>query len=68
MLGYVEDAKSYKLTEITTKICFIERSVQFNEDPLQDLQPIEEEGRYDLPTPFAHDEDWNGVSFDDSNS
>ena len=29
LLGYVEDEKSYKMMDFETKICFIERSVQF---------------------------------------
>ena len=37
LLGYADDEKYYKLMEIATKICFIEWSVQFNEDPLHDL-------------------------------
>ena len=65
LLGYVEDAKAYKLMEIATRRCFIGRSVHLNEDPLQILQLVEEEGRSDLPTPFAHDEDQNDVSSDD---
>ena len=40
--GYVYGAKDYKLMEISTRICFIERSVHFNEDLLHDLQPAEE--------------------------
>ena len=32
LLGYVENAKAYKLMEIATRKCFIERSVQFEED------------------------------------
>ena len=56
------------MMEIVTRICFIERSVQFNEDRLQALQQVEEEGRFDIPTPFAHDEDHNDFSSDDSNS
>ena len=44
LLGDADDAKYYKFMEISTKRCFIEQSVQFNEDPLHDLQPIEEEG------------------------
>ena len=42
--------------EIATRRCFIERSVQFNEDLLHDLQPIEEEGINDKPTPFVYDD------------
>ena len=54
--------------EIATKRCFIERSVQFNEDTLQDMHPIEEEGGSDLPIPFALNEDHNDVYFDDLDS
>ena len=43
LLGYVDDAKAYKLMDIATRRCFIEWSVQFNEYPLHDLQPAEEE-------------------------
>ena len=43
MMGYADDAKAYKLMDIATRRCFIERSVQFNEYPLYDLQPAEEE-------------------------
>ena len=32
LLGYAEDAKAYKLIEVAIKRCFIERSVQFEED------------------------------------
>ena len=66
LLGYVEDTKYYKLMETSTRISFIARSVQFNKYPLQYLQPVEEEGRSDMPTPFTHDE--NDVSSDDSYS
>ena len=45
LLGYADDAKAYKLMEIATRRCFIERSVKFNEDPLQDMQLVEEEGK-----------------------
>ena len=33
-------------------------------DSLQEMYPVEEEGKYTLPKPFAHD----NVSYDDSNS
>ena len=39
MLGYAEDAKYYKLMEVATRRCFIERSVQFKEDQLHDTPP-----------------------------
>ena len=50
--------------EITTRICFIEWSVQLNEYPLYDLQPTKEEGINTQPTPFAYDD----VSIDVSDS
>ena len=40
------------------------QSVQFNKDPLQDLQPVEKEGKSILPTPFTH----YNVSSDDTDS
>ena len=39
LLGYAEYAKAYKLMEVETRICFIERSVQFEEDQLHDTPP-----------------------------
>ena len=36
LLGYVEDAKYYKLMEVATRRCLIEISVQFKEDQLHD--------------------------------
>ena len=36
LLGYADDAKTYKLMEIATKKCFIEHSVQFQEDQVHD--------------------------------
>ena len=39
--GYAEDVKSYKLMEVATRKCFIEHSVQFEEDQLFDLPPSE---------------------------
>ena len=32
LLAYVEDAKAYKLMELATRKCFIERNVHFEED------------------------------------
>ena len=63
-MGYADDAKDYKLMDITTIRCFIERSVQFNEDPWHDLQPSEEEGIHAQSIPFEYDD----VSTDVSNS
>ena len=34
IFGYSEDLEGYKLTNLSTKKYFIERSVQFQEDPL----------------------------------
>ena len=39
LLGYAEDEKYYKLMEVATKKCFIEQSVQFEEDQLHDTPP-----------------------------
>ena len=56
LLGYVENAKAYKLMELATRECFIERSVQFEEDQLLDLPPSEaQEGINTLPFPFDDD-------------
>ena len=41
VLGYVEDAEAYKLMELATRRCFIERSVQFEEDQVHDPPPSE---------------------------
>ena len=41
LLGYAEDEKDYKLMEVATRKCFIERSVQFEEDQLCDPPPSE---------------------------
>ena len=41
LLGYAEDGKAYKLMEATTRKCFIEWSVQFEEDQLCDAPPYE---------------------------
>ena len=64
LLGYADDAKYYKLMEFTTKICFIERSVQFNKVQLHDLQIAQEEGVIAQSIPFAYED----VSTDVSNS
>ena len=57
MLGYVEDAKAYKLMEVATRKCFIERSFQFEEDRLCDAPPPEaQEGITTLPLPFDDDD------------
>ena len=56
LLGYIDDAKAYKLMEIATRRCFIKWGVQFNEDPLHDLQPAEEEGINAQSIRFAYDD------------
>ena len=57
LLGYVEDAKDYKLMEAATKICFIEISVQFKEYQLHDTPPATQEGITISPPIFDNDED-----------
>ena len=44
LLGYEKDEKAYKLMEVATRICFIERSVHFEEDLLHDTPPTAQEG------------------------
>ena len=64
-MGYDEDTKSYKLMEITTRKCFIEHGVKFEEDQLFDLPPFEaQEGITTLPLPFD-DDDLSRVSYSD---
>ena len=36
MLGYAQDVREYKLMKLETKMCFIECSVQFEQDQLHD--------------------------------
>ena len=56
LLGYAEDAKTYKLREIAIRKCFIERSVHVEEDQLFDLPASEaQEGITTLPLPFDDD-------------
>ena len=51
LLGYVEYAKEYKLMEVATRKCFIEQSVQFEEDELCDPPPSEaHEGNHSSTT------------------
>ena len=56
LLGYAEDAKAYKLMEVDTRRCFIERSVQFEEDQLYDTPPVAQEGITISPPIFSDDE------------
>ena len=65
LLGYVDDEKSYKVMEVATRKCFIERSVQFEEDQLCEAPPFEaQEGITTLPLPFD-DDDLLHVSYSD---
>ena len=66
MLGYADDAKYYKLMDNATRICFIERRVQFNEDPLHDIQLAEEEGINTQSIPFSYDDVSTNVSDSES--
>ena len=65
LLGYVDDAKAYKLMEIASRICFIERSVQFKKYQLHDTPPTTQEGITISPPIFYNDDDVLHVS--DSN-
>ena len=56
LMGYADDAKSYKLTEVATRRCFIERSVQFEEDQLHDTPPAAQEGITISPPIFDDDD------------
>ena len=56
LLGYAEDGKEYNLMEFATRKCFIERSVQFEEDQFLDLPQFEAQGGINtLPLPFDDD-------------
>ena len=56
LLGYANDAKSYKLMEVATRRCLIERSVQFKEDQLHDTPPTTQEGITISPPIFDDDD------------
>ena len=57
LLRYAEDAKAYKLMEVATRKCFIDQSVQFEEDQLCDPPPSEaQEVITTLPLPFDDDD------------
>ena len=58
LLGYAEDAKAYKLMEVATKICFIKRSVQFEEDQLYDTPPSVRQEGINIYPPFFDDDDF----------
>ena len=57
MLGYAEDAESYKLMEVSTRRCFIERSVLFEEDRRHDTPSVAQEGITISPPIFDDDDD-----------
>ena len=40
MVGYAEDAKGYKLFDPSSQKTFIERSVQFQEEPMQEIELV----------------------------
>ena len=63
LLGYVDDAKGYKIMESANQKCFIERSVQFEEDQVHDPHPTkEEEGMITQPFPFVYDDVLTNIS------
>ena len=63
-MGYEEDAKYYKLMEVATRRCFIERSVQFKEYQLHDTPPTAQEG-INISPPIFDDDDVLQVSDSD---
>ena len=65
LLGYVDDEKAYKIMEVATRICFIERSVQFKEDHLHDTPPVAHESITIYPPIFDNDDDVLQVSDSD---
>ena len=65
MLGYTDDAKSYKLMEVDTRRCFIEIRVQFKEYQLHDTPPTSHEGITISPPIFDNYDDVLQVSDSD---
>ena len=61
MLGYEEDAKDYKLMKVATRRCFIEISIQFEEDQLHDTPLAAHEG-ITIYAPIFDDDDVLQVS------
>ena len=57
LFGYVDDEKAYKLMEVATRRCFIERSVKFKEDQLHDTLLVAKEGITMFPPIFYDDDD-----------
>ena len=64
MLGYVEYAKGYKLFYHSSHKTFIERSVQFEEDPMQEIELV----KGDCSHPPLNDDVGDDSLFDFSNS
>ena len=62
LLGYAEDTKYYKLMEVSTRRCFIERSVHFEEHQMHDNPPATQEGITISPPIFDDDDDVLQVS------
>ena len=62
LMGYVEDAKAYKLMGVATRRCFIERSVQFEEDQFYDTPPAAQ-GGITISPPIFDDDDVLHVSY-----
>ena len=63
LLEYVDNAKEYKLMDLATKKCFMECSVQFEEDQVHDPQQAkEEEGIISYPFPFEDEDVLTNVS------
>ena len=59
-IGYPKELKGYKLLNIRTKYIFIQRSVLF-EEPLQEVELVEEE-TIEIPSCYAdHSDDENGI-------
>ena len=52
--------------EIATRVCFIQQSVQLNEDSLHDLQSVEEGHINNQSIPFAYDDVPTNVSYSKS--
>ena len=60
MVGYVEDAKGYKLFDPSSQKTFIERSVQFEEEPMQEIELAQRE----CSNPALHDDVSDDTSYD----
>ena len=65
MVGYAEDSKVYKLFDPSSQKIFIERSVQFEEEPMQEIELV----KGDCSHPPLNDDvsDYSPSDFSDSN-